>query len=217
MPKLFFRYGAMSSGKSTQLLVVAHQYFKTGKRAFVIKPVQDTRDGALVSCRIPNMGREVDLLVNANEAVPIQHLYEYDVILVDEVQFLTPEQVEQLSLLSLQVPVICYGLRADYRGVLFPAIQKLMALADEITEVKNICKFCRRKATQNLKLKHTELSRPDESAPASIEIGGDEMYCGVCRRCWYDHRVLEQQKPNNETFSLLPASSSLLFFDGNNK
>ena len=211
MPKLHFRFGAMASGKSVQLLVAAHQYAKTGKRAFIMKPARDTRDGVLVSCRVPNMGREVDLIVQVSEDVPLQVLYEYDVILVDEVQFLTPEQVEQLSLLSLQVPVICYGLRADYRGVMFPAIQKLMALADDISEIKNICKFCPRKATQNLKLKATELLRHDETLPASIEVGGDDMYCGVCRRCWYDHRA--RHAPTTSLFQ----SSSPLMFGNNNK
>lgn len=181
MPKLIFKYGAMSSGKSLQLLVTAHQYRCSDKRPCVVKPAIDTRAGAaLISCRLPNVGCEADLSLVESDAVPSEALLKFDVILVDEVQFCTPEQVRQLAKIALHVPVIAFGLRCDYLGQLFPGTAALMALADEIVEIKHICKYCPRKATQTIRLVPPTTS-------STIEIGGDDMYAGVCRRCWYAH------------------------------
>jgi len=188
MPKLYFRWGAMSSGKSTQLLVALFQYLSSDKKALLIKPAIDIRDGqSIVKSRVPGLTREANIIMPPKKLFTTEELiklHDYDVIFIDEAQFFHPSQIEQFSYLSLHVPVIAYGLRTDFRGKLFPASAMLFALADEITEIKNICKYCTKKATQNLKLKCDESKSPSNQ----IELGAEDKYVGVCKSCYYKYR-----------------------------
>ncbi|MBC7367758.1 MAG: thymidine kinase [Undibacterium sp.] len=184
MAKLYFYYSAMNAGKSTVLLQSSYNYQERGMRTLVFVPAIDTRSGlGRVRSRIglespAEVLSPTDNILNRvrheNESAPVA------CVLVDEAQFLTRPQVEQLTDVAddLGIPVLCYGLRTDFQGQLFPGSAALLALADDLTELKTIC-HCGRKATMNVRL------APDGHAVregAQIEIGGNERYVAMCRR-----------------------------------
>jgi len=193
MTKLYFRYGAMNSGKTAHLLVAAHQYFEAGRCTVIVKPALDTRGGITnIHSRIPGLQKNANIIIQQHVLFTdeeCQQMRIADCVFVDEVQFLTPNQIEQLANISHMVPVICYGLRTDFRGKLFPAIEILMALADKIEEVKNICQYCTSKATMNLKI--------SGSLDSIIDIGANEKYIGLCRGCWMQARKQQCSSGNN--------------------
>jgi thymidine kinase len=159
MAKLYFRYGAMNSGKTANLLMVAHNYINQGKNVIIIKPDKDTRwdmEGEVKSRAIVNslpaelVGDSVNLVELVRGRVSNT---EIAAILVEEAQFLTKEQVRQLAVIvdGMNIPVLCYGLRCSFiDGLLFEGSAALMYWADTIEEVKNVCQFCKSKATKNL-------------------------------------------------------------------
>lgn len=185
MAKLYFRYGAMNCGKTTALLQTAHNYSESGQRAIIMKPAVDTKMKSCVTSRL-GISREVDLLVGEDN-----DLYEYfkkkgselDCILVDEVQFLTVAQIEQLYRIAvvLNIPIICYGLRADFRMDGFPASSRLLELAHSITEMKNVCS-CGKKATCNLRL----VNGIPVFKGNQVEIDDSDFisYKAVCSECY---------------------------------
>jgi len=187
MPKLYFRYGAMGSGKTVNLLVALHQYSLNGKKAILIKPKVDTRKGRrTVWTRVPGLARDADIILAQSELLTDAQVSECkgaDCVFVDEAQFLHPAHVEQLSQISCYVSVICYGLRTNFQGRLFSGSKALMEWADCIEEVKNVCKYCKHKSTHNLKV---QLSPEDERG--GVQLGADDMYVGVCKQCFYDIR-----------------------------
>lgn len=184
MAKVYFYYSAMNAGKSTVLLQSSYNYHERGMRTLIFIPAIDTRAGTgLVRSRI---GLEAaahafqpdeDLLAHITRDHTAQALA---CVLVDEAQFLTRLQVEQLTEVAdqLRIPVLCYGLRTDFQGQLFPGSAALLALADNLIELKTIC-HCGRKAIMNLRI------GPDGHAikeGAQIEIGGNDRYVAMCRR-----------------------------------
>jgi thymidine kinase len=184
MAKLYFYYSAMNAGKSTVLLQSSYNYQERGMRTLVFVPAIDTRSGlGRVRSRIGLEAPAEVLSPTDNLLNRVRHEHTIDPIacvLIDEAQFLTRAQVEQLSDVAdvLEIPVLCYGLRTDFQGQLFPGSGALLALADDLTELKTIC-HCGRKATMNLRL------GPDGRAVregAQIEIGGNERYVAMCRR-----------------------------------
>lgn len=186
--KVYFRYAAMNAGKSTQLLQVRHNYHERHQRTLLLKPHLDNRDGEeVIKPRIGGLEVKVDALVYPDtdlQAMVTERLQEgetLDCILVDEAQFLSPEQVRELCAVAdfQDVPVMCYGLRADFRGELFPGSATLMALADDIEELKTIC-WCGKKATINARLLdgHVQTEGPQ------VFIGGNETYTSLCRKHW---------------------------------
>ena len=184
MAKLYFRYGAMNCGKTTALLQTAHNYSESGQKAIIIKPAVDTKMKSCVTSRL-GISREVDLLVEENDNL-FKHFEEngqgLDCILVDEVQFLTVDQIEELYRVAvvLNIPVICYGLRADFRMDGFPASSRLLELAHSITEMKNVC-ACGKKATCNLRL----VNNVPVFKGNQIEIDDSDFisYKAVCSEC----------------------------------
>ena len=153
MSKLYFRYGAMGSGKTSALLQVAYNYEQKGMHIVLIKPQIDTTGDHKVVSRI-GLDRDVDILLGTDDEIlqkmqPIKP----DAIIVDEAQFLTPKQVDELYNITKEydIPVLCYGLRADFRMQGFPGSTRLLQIADDIEELKTICK-CGAKATQNLRI-----------------------------------------------------------------
>jgi thymidine kinase len=150
MAKLFFRYGAMNSGKSIALLQVAHNYEERGMKVLVIKPKIDTKGGQTITSRI-GASRKADILLSATDSIMSlidpARVESIHCVLVDEAQFLTAEQVDQLFELTVlkNIPVICYGLRTDFRRHLFPGSERLLALAHNIEELKTVC-HCGKKA-----------------------------------------------------------------------
>jgi thymidine kinase len=179
--KLYFRYSAMNAGKSTALLQVAHNYEEQGQHVKLYTAAIDDRYGSgKVTSRLGPQ-REVDIFDSSTDflaAVP-----KVACVLIDEAQFLTTGQVAQLHQLAQVrgVPVICYGLRSDFRGDPFPGSAYLLALADDIEELKNICS-CGKKATMNVRV--DEQGRRIREGE-QVSIGGNDRYRQACGRCFY--------------------------------
>ena len=184
MAKLYFRYGTMDSAKTLNLLAVAHNYRKQGKRILLVKPRLDTRFGETTIASRSGLAAEADLCVDDATRLDPRDFEGVDCVLVDEAQFLPPAVIEDLRRITIRpgVPVICYGLRTDYRTRLFPAAARLMELADAIEEVKVTCQRCGRKATCNLRLVD---GRAAIDGP-TVLLGGDEQYVPVCWAHWDD-------------------------------
>ena len=180
MAKLYFRYGAMNSGKSTALIQVAHNYEERGQRVLVVKPAIDTKSPAVLS-RI-SVAREVDLVVDEETALrgAVLGMGAPDCVLVDEAQFLTDDQVEDLFRLAVLdgIPVIAYGLRSDFRTRGFPGSLRLMELAHSIEELKTICR-CGRKATLNARTVNGAFTQAGDQVAIDGEVGYESM-CGTC-------------------------------------
>lgn len=181
MAKLYFRYSAMNAGKSTALLQVAHNYEEQGQKVQLYTAAIDDRYGVgQVTSRL-GPHREVDVFDAMTDF--LADTPKVACVLVDEAQFLTTLQVQQLHQLAQVrgVPVICYGLRSDFRGEPFPGSAFLLALADDIEEIKNICS-CGKKATMNIRVdEHGRRIREGEQ----VSIGGNERYRQACGRCFY--------------------------------
>ncbi|MDR1806507.1 MAG: thymidine kinase [Propionibacteriaceae bacterium] len=185
MAKLYFRYGPMGSGKSAQLLIVAQNYRDAGRRVFIIKPATDTRS-ELIESRIPGVEARADLVaptgLNLFQAVLEAHAQApLDCVLVDEAQFIAPQQVNDLFLVTvkLNLPVIGYGLRTDYQAELFPGSARWLALA-QLEELKMICR-CNRKATlTGRKRADGSFIASDKAENDQILMGGSESYEALC-------------------------------------
>ncbi|MCA9666896.1 MAG: thymidine kinase [Myxococcales bacterium] len=182
MAKLYFRYGTVGSAKTLNLLAVGHNYSQQNKRALIIAPELDTRFGAGRVRSRAGLEREADLLVGPETVIDRALLEGVDCVLVDEAQFLSPALVDQLRAITIEqsVPVICYGLRTDFRCALFEGSRRLFEVADAIEEVKTTCYFCNRKAVFNLKL----VDGVPSVDGASIDLGADEKYLPACSSCY---------------------------------
>jgi len=174
----------MNAGKSTVLLQSSYNYHERGMRTLLFTPAMDTRSGVgRIESRIGLASDAVALQPGENLLERVRNTHEAEAVacvLVDEAQFLSPEQVRQATDIAdkLRIPVLCYGLRTDFQGKLFPGSAELLALADNLIELKTIC-HCGRKATMNLRV------GPDGSAVkvgAQVEIGGNDRYVAMCRR-----------------------------------
>ena len=197
MAKLYFRYGTVGSAKTLNLLAVAHNYQQQGKTAFIIKPALDARwDVTMVRSRA-GLERKADLLVDADSKLDFDTLIDVDCILVDEAQFLTEDVIDQLRTITdvLRIPVICYGLRTDFRATLFEGARRLLEVADTIEEVKTTCAFCNHKAIFNLKFLNGE---PTLGGP-SIDLGAEEKYLPACHRCYRTKLNLTSLKREGST------------------
>lgn len=186
MAQLFFRYGAMNSGKSIDILKVKHNYEENGRNVILMTSVIDDRDGVgYVSSRI-GLKQKAVLISGDSDIEEIIHVemgkspQSINCVLVDEAQFLMKEQVEQLSNIADYngIPVICYGLKNDFQNNLFEGSKALMEYADKIEEIKTLCKYCDSKATMNLRI-HDEMPVYHGE---QIKIGGNESYVPVCRK-----------------------------------
>ncbi len=185
MAKLYFYYSAMNAGKTTNLLQSAHNYRERGMRVLVFTPALDDRAGkaGVVASRIGlrsegvAFGRGDDLLERVEADIATQG--KLDCVLVDEAQFLSKPQVWQLSEVvdQLRIPVLCYGLRTDFRGELFEGSQYLLAWADELTEIKTIC-HTGKKATMTVRV--DDKGHAVQAGP-QVEIGGNDRYVSVSR------------------------------------
>lgn len=196
MAKLYFRYGVMGSGKSLNCLAVRHNYELQGKRVLLIKPSVDQRDGDKVKSR-SGFEYKADLLVNADTELEEKEFKELSCLLVDEAQFLSARLVEQLRELTrkLNLPVIAYGLRTDFRGHLFEGSKRLLELADSIEEVKTTCKFCNKKAVFNLR--HDSQGFAILDGPV-VSLGGEEHYSPVCYECYQEKITLAKYLQKRE-------------------
>ena len=183
MSKLFFRYAAMNAGKSTALLQIAHNYEERGMQVRLFTAAHDDRAGAGVIGSRLGLQRATETF-GPDTVFDAAHLGPgLACVLIDEAQFLSPEQVRQLHRLAHahRLPVICYGLRSDFRGEGFPGALALLTLADDLEEMKTIC-ACARKASMNMRI-DSQGRRVKEGE--QVVIGGNESYRAVCPSCFY--------------------------------
>lgn len=183
MAKLYFKYGAMGSSKSAQVLTTKFNYEEKGMSVWLIKPGTDTRDGAdIIRSRIGLEAKAQVISPNQNIIEAYHKAGNYDVIISDEAQFLTPDQIDGLRWLvdEEDVPVLCFGLRTDFLTHFFPGSMRLMELADSITEIKTICE-CGRKATVNARFDDNGriITEGDQ-----VVLGGNDRYTAMCHKCW---------------------------------
>ena len=186
MPKLYFKYGAMGSSKSAQALMTRFNYIQKGYEVLLIKPIIDTRDvidgeivvksriGIHATCKVFNVETNLYKFVKN-----CGYLGDKKVVIVDEVQFCTAEQIDQLHDVSTKVPVLCYGLLTNFKTYLFEGSKRLIEVAESISEIKSVCE-CGRKATVNARFVNGNLVTDGEE----IAIGADESYVGMCYTCY---------------------------------
>lgn len=203
MAKLYFRYGAMGSSKTANALMVRYNYEEKGQYAVILKPRIDDRDGAMrVSSRIglsAEAGYVEDFLAMTKRdwfpflagGLPEEGDWKrYAAVIVDEAQFLTADQVDQLSDIVdfFDIPVICYGLRTDFTSSLFEGSRRLMELADRIEETPTVC-WCGRRAHFNARFAGGKIQRTGEQ----IVLGANESYVSLCRRHFKEGKLREQE------------------------
>ena len=194
MAKLYFKYGAMGSSKTAQALITKYNYEENGLQVWLIKPSADTRDGATVLRSRVGLEARVEVMAPDTD-IRARFLAEQQgrctVVIVDECQFLTPEQIDQLRAIvdEFRVPVMCFGLRTDFQTRLFPGSRRLMEVADTIQEIKTICD-CGAKATVNARI---DGSGYIVTQGAQVELGGNDRYIALCHRC-YVNGIREHKK-----------------------
>jgi thymidine kinase len=183
MAKLYFRHGTVGCAKTLNLLAAAHNYKQHNNKVLLIKPEIDTRFGKNLIKARAGLEAEADIVVSENsKQIRFPDLKDIRCILVDEAQFLPVKSIDQLHQITIDfnIPVMCYGLRTDFRCKVFPAALRLLELADIIEEIKTICVFCLKKAKFNLKFLN---GFPTLEGP-SIELGCEEKYLPVCGKCY---------------------------------
>ena len=181
MAQLYFKYGAMGSSKTANALMARFNYEERGQQCLLVKPRIDQRDGERVVVSRIGLKHEC-IYFDELQQLSVMELQQNACIIVDEAQFLSREEVRWLARLvdELDIPVMCYGLRSDFKGDLFPGSYELLVMADKIEEVKTIC-WCGKKATFN--------ARFDEGGKVlkegeQVVLGANDTYIGLCRRHW---------------------------------
>lgn len=183
MAKLYFKYGSMGSSKTAQALITKYNYEENGMRVWLVKPSADCRDGAVI------LRSRVGLEAPAEVIAPETDLRDVfarrektDVIIVDECQFMTAEQIDQLrDIVDVHnIPVLCFGLRTDFQSKLFDGSRRLFEVADTITEIKAICD-CGAKATTNARI---DAEGYVVTQGAQLLLGGNDRYIAMCHKCW---------------------------------
>jgi thymidine kinase len=196
MAKLYFKYGAMGSSKTAQALIAKFNYEERGMLVWLLKPGTDDRDGAEILRSRIGLSAEADVISQNDD---IRTLFDgkadINVIIVDECQFLSPAQVDQLRAIVDEdgLPVMCFGLRTDFLTKMFPGSARLFELADSITEIKTICS-CGSKATVNARI------GPDGRIVTmgnQIFLGGNDSYLAMCHSCWKSRIKREAEENEN--------------------
>lgn len=178
MAKLYFYYGSVGSSKTANALMVVYNYKERGQRPLLCKSGKDTRDG--VKTIKSRVGLEAECVL-LEELIQMEdnELKKYDVIIVDEVQFAEKEEIDRLSDIVdfLNIPVLCYGLRADFKQNFFSGSERLMEIADEIKEIKTMC-WCGKKALCNARYNENGIVKEGEQ----IVLGSNSIYMALCRK-----------------------------------
>ena len=194
MAKLYFKYGAMGSSKTAQALITKYNYEENDLKVWLVKPSADTRDGENIlrsriglQAQVETIPPQMDIYARFEES----RKGSCDVIIVDECQFLTPQQVDQLRQIvnDNDIPAICFGLRTDFLTRLFPGSMRLMEVADTIQEIKTICD-CGEKATVNARI---DSDGHIVTEGAQVVLGGNDSYIAICHRC-YIRGIRENRK-----------------------
>ena len=201
MAKLYFKYGAMGSSKTAQALITKYNYEENDMSVWLIKPSADIRDGAGILRSRIGLQANVEIMTPETDIYKlfqVTRLGKCDVIIVDECQFMTPGQIEQLRYIvnDFNVPVMCFGLRTDFQTRLFPGSMRLMELADKIQEIKTICD-CGAKATVNARI---DANGHIVTEGAQVVLGGNDAYIAMCHRCYIrgirEHKVIKLHGQN---------------------
>lgn len=184
MAKLYFTYGTMGSSKTAQALMMRFSYIERGQEVLFLKPSLDTRDGKnVIRSRIPGLEAPVITYGPVDDLLEINNfkLLDIDCVIVDEVNFSTKEQIEQLKYIAeeFDIPVYTYGLRANFKTELFEGSKRLFEIADTISEIKSPC-HCGKKTIVNARFKGRKIIYDGES----IVIGGNDQYKSLCYKCW---------------------------------
>ena len=194
MAKLYFKYGAMGCSKTAQALITKFNYEERGMKVLLMKPSIDNRDGATI------IKSRIGLTSEAVTVSPVQDLYALykerftncNVIIVDECQFLTPNQVDELSniVIDYNIPVLCFGLATDFLTHLFPGSRRLFEIAESISEIKSVCR-CGAKATVNARMDDfgNIVYRGEQ-----VVLGGNDRYVAMCRKCWLKKKREQEEK-----------------------
>lgn len=180
MCKLYFKYGTVNSSKTANLLMTNHNYTEQGMRTVILKSTVDTRDYGEIVTRAGIPSTKCFCFTKEDSIKNILEGKYFDVVLVDEAQFCSEKQIEELWEISIDCPVLCFGLKTDSHTRLFPGSKRLLELAEKIEEIKTICK-CGSKATINARI--NEEGNLITDAP-QIDIGGNEKYTPMCKRCF---------------------------------
>ena len=193
MAKLYFKYGAMGSSKTAQALITKYNYEENDMKVWLIKPSADTRDGAQILRSRIGLQAAVEVMTpgqNIYDIYEAQHSGNCHAVIVDECQFMTERQIEQLRAIvdEQSIPVICFGLRTDFLIRLFPGSRRLMELADCIEEIKTMCD-CGSKATVNARISDGYIV----TEGAQVVLGGNDSYIAMCHRC-YVNGIREHKK-----------------------
>ena len=191
MAKLYFYYGAMGSSKTANALMAQYNYIERGQKALLAKTNIDTRDGAKVIRSRIGLEKECVLLTDVCSMAD-EELKSYNAIIIDEIQFATKEQIDKLAYICdyLDVPVICYGLRSDFQLNLFEGSERLLAIADNIKEVKTIC-WCGKKATCNARYNAHGIVREG----SQVMLGANDEYIALCRKHFMEGNLYGPEKP----------------------
>lgn len=194
MAKLYFKYGAMGSSKTAQALITKFNYEERNMKVLLLKPTTDSRDGMDIA------RSRIGLYAEATAVNPDENIYKLfieknkenkiDVIIADECQFMSIKQIDELGqiVIDFDIPVLCFGLRTDFRSKLFPASARLFEIADSISEIKYICE-CGEKAIINARF---DANGKILTEGEQIYLGGNESYVAMCRKCWL--KKIAQQK-----------------------
>lgn len=182
MAKLYFRHGTVGSAKTLNLLAVAHNYRQQGKKILLMKPDLDIRFGKERIKSRAGLEMQADLLIVDEGSLRGIDYVGVNCILVDEAQFLSGKVIEELRKIALDfdIPILCYGLRTDFKSRLFEGSARLMELADSIEEVKATCHFCNKKSIMNLK----HVNGMATSEGPTVELGAEEKYFPTCYKCY---------------------------------
>ena len=194
MAKLYFKYGAMGCSKTAQALITKFNYEERGMKVLLMKPSVDNRDGETI------IKSRIGLSAEAVTVSQLQDLYllykeRYtgcNVIIVDECQFLTPNQVDELSqiVIDYNIPVLCFGLATDFLTHLFPGSRRLFEIAESISEIKSVCR-CGAKATVNARMDdYGNIVYRGEQ----VVLGGNDRYIAMCRKCWLKKKQEQEAK-----------------------
>ena len=191
MCKLYFKYGTMNSSKSANLLMIKHNYEEQGMKVFLLKSAIDDREkAAIVKSRVGISSP--CYMLEKEESISSLNLEPYDVVMVDESQFLSPKQVEELYEVSLKMPVLCFGLLTDSNRKLFPGSARLVELAESFEKIKTIC-ACGKAANYNARFAENGVMIVGGN---QIEIGGNDKYKALCKCCYErEYRIQKNQKP----------------------
>ncbi len=201
MAKLYFKYGAMGSSKTAQALITKYNYEENDLNVWLIKPSADTRDGAQILRSRIGLEAKVDVIAPETDIFAKflgSKARRCDVIIVDECQFMTEKQIDQLRTIvdERNIPVICFGLRTDFQTRLFPGSRRLMEVADTIQEIKTICD-CGAKATVNARI---DGSGHIVTEGAQVVLGGNDSYIAMCHKCYIkgirEHKVIKLHGQN---------------------